>query len=155
MIEHIKLDVCCGNGKQEGYVGIDKRDISGVDIVHDICVFPWPLEDDSCVAMCMNLSWAIIEPKYRIDVMNEMWRILQLDGILEIRDPYYKAPSAIHDPAVYNNPNETTFKYFDPVYPKYITYEPKPWRLIRYGYCVDKLLIVEMTPRKTQEGREL
>ena len=31
----IQLDIGCGSNKQKGFVGMDKRDIAGVDIVHD------------------------------------------------------------------------------------------------------------------------
>ena len=43
----IKLDIGCGANKQEGFVGIDIRELPGVDIVHNIEQFPWPLPDKS------------------------------------------------------------------------------------------------------------
>lgn len=144
----IRLDLCCGNGKQEGFVGMDKRDIPGVDIVHDITVFPWPLEDDSCSHVFMSLAWAIIEPKYRIDVMDEVWRVLSADGTLKIFDTYYLSPNAHHDPIAYSSPNETTFLYFDPRNYKYKTYEPKPWYIIEYAYQPKKALLVRLKPMK-------
>ncbi len=144
----IKLDVCCGHGKKAGYIGLDKRCLPGVDIVHDINMFPWPLEDDGCCSIFMTLSWSIIEPKFRIAVMDEMWRILHVDGELQIFDVYYRSPCAAHDPMSYSCANEWTFKYFDPVYEKYLTYEPKPWRLVDYAYNERELVKVKMVPRK-------
>lgn len=39
----MKLDIACGQRKQEGFMGIDICDIPGVDIVWDLETFPWPI----------------------------------------------------------------------------------------------------------------
>lgn len=44
----IKLDIGAGQNKQKGFIGIDYEAFPGVDIVHDVEVFPWPLPD-ACV----------------------------------------------------------------------------------------------------------
>ena len=44
----IKLDIGCGDNKQVGFVGMDIRELDGVDIVHNIEQFPYPLPDESC-----------------------------------------------------------------------------------------------------------
>jgi hypothetical protein len=36
----IRLDIGCGANKQENFVGIDYRDLPGVDIVHNVLKFP-------------------------------------------------------------------------------------------------------------------
>lgn len=53
----IKLDIGCGGNKQPGgYVGIDVRPLDGVDIVHDLQKFPWPIPNESVsFAMCSHL----------------------------------------------------------------------------------------------------
>ncbi len=43
----ISLDLGCGANKHPGFVGLDVRDLPGVDIVHDLNVYPWPLPDES------------------------------------------------------------------------------------------------------------
>lgn len=45
----IRLDVGCGSSKHEGFVGLDARELPGVDIVWDVTRFPWPLPDESVV----------------------------------------------------------------------------------------------------------
>lgn len=144
----IKLDVCCGNGKCPDFTGMDVRDLEGVDIVHDVCKFPWPLDDNSCSSVLMNLSWSCIEPKYRIQLMDEFWRVTAPDGKLQITDQYYRGDRAYHDPTYYSCPNEVTFKYFDPKFEKYKTYEPKPWLITVYEYSEQGRLTVVMTPIK-------
>lgn len=44
----IHLDLGCGANKNEGFVGMDVRKLPGVDIVHNIEQFPYPLPDESC-----------------------------------------------------------------------------------------------------------
>lgn len=44
----IKLDIGCGANKQDGFVGMDVRELPGVDIVHNMEQFPFPLPDESC-----------------------------------------------------------------------------------------------------------
>jgi len=47
MVDKTKIDLACGDRKKEGYYGIDVSAIQGVDLVHDLNVYPWPLEDNS------------------------------------------------------------------------------------------------------------
>ena len=66
----IQLDVGCGGNKRPGWVGLDIRPLPGVDIVHDIEDFPWPLPDDC--ARVIQLSHIIehIPPVgYRLEVI--------------------------------------------------------------------------------------
>lgn len=49
----IRLDIGCGANKQHGFVGIDIRDLPGVDVVHNIELFPWPLPNE-----CANFAMA-------------------------------------------------------------------------------------------------
>lgn len=43
----VKLDIGCGANKQEGFIGMDIRQLDGVDIVHNIEQYPWPFPDES------------------------------------------------------------------------------------------------------------
>lgn len=52
----IKLDLGCGQNKQQGFVGIDIEAHKGVDIVHDLELFPYPLPDEcASFAVCSHL----------------------------------------------------------------------------------------------------
>ncbi len=48
----IKLDIGCGEWKQKDFIGIDNRDIKGVDIVHDFESYPYPLPKE-CAGVIM------------------------------------------------------------------------------------------------------
>lgn len=128
----IKLDIGCGENKQQGgFVGIDIRDVPGVDIVHDVEVYPWPLPDECVViAVCSHLVEHINPHKFGfVNFMNEIWRVLKPDAWIAIACPYAYSPGFAQDPTHCNMINEATFTYFDPDQPLYQIYKPKPWRI--------------------------
>jgi hypothetical protein len=112
----ILLDIGCGEMKRPNFVRMDKREIEGIDIVHDLEVFPYPLEDEVF-----------------IDVMDELWRVSKLDAQLAISMPYGYSDGFLQDPTHCNACNHGTWEYFDPRCPLYSIYKPKPW-LIQDGF---------------------
>lgn len=127
----IRLDIGCGGNKQKGFVGMDKRKLSGVDIVHDLEVFPYPLDDESCLLIVGSHIVEHIKPWLMIDFMNELWRLLQVEGQLALSTPYAGSPGYWQDPTHCNGCNEATWHYFDPRFPLYEIYKPKPWTLVK------------------------
>jgi len=148
----VKLDVGCGYSKTKGYVGIDKR--KGVDIEHDLCEFPWPLKDNSCSHIKMNLVWGCIEPKYRIALMDEMWRIASDDCVLDIIEAHDMGPLSIHDPSYYSGANDYTFLYFCPYCDKYKVYKPKPWGITKYYTNFSNIISVKLFPIKGESKND-
>ena len=144
-----RLDIGCGENKQPNWLGMDKRKIKGVDIVHDAQVFPYPLEDECCFQVLLSHLWEHIEPKNRIDLMNEIWRIMKPDGQLLISVPYYLSFGACQDPTHYPCPNEATFTYFDPKMPLYNIYKPKPWKLVQNNYTMNGNMEIILEKIKT------
>lgn len=71
----LQLDIACGRKKREGFTGIDIAPLPGVDIVHDLEVFPWPI-DDECVEL-VNVSHYIEHTKDLMQFMNELYRIMK------------------------------------------------------------------------------
>jgi SAM-dependent methyltransferase len=130
----IKLDLGCGSNKQGGYIGMDKRRLPTVDIVHDVRKIPYPIPDGACHTILMSHLWEHIPPDIKIEVMDELWRIMQVGGQLLISCPYATSFGANQDPTHYPCPNEATFTYWDPSKPLYAIYEPKPWRLDRNNW---------------------
>jgi predicted SAM-dependent methyltransferase len=140
----IRLDIGCGENKQPNFIGMDIRSIKGVDIIHDAQDFPYPIPNDCCLQVLLSHLWEHIEPKNRIKLMDEIWRIMKPDGQLLISVPYYLSFGAYQDPTHYPCPNEATFTYFDPKYPLYQIYKPKPWKLVRNDYSMNGNLEVIM-----------
>jgi SAM-dependent methyltransferase len=125
------LDIGCGEFKQAGWVGMDHQEIPGVDIVHDLEVFPWPLPDESCHRIKGGHIIEHIKPWLTIPFFNECWRVMRPDGQALYSTPYAGSPRYWQDPTHCNGFNEVTFWYFDPKHPSgfYNYYKPKPWSI--------------------------
>ena len=127
----IMLDIACGANIQKGFVGIDIRPLDGVDIVHDLNTYPWPLPDESVLtAVCSHYIEHIPPHNFGfIRFMDEVWRILKPDGQIAIVTPHGRSSGYLQDPTHCNPCNENTFCYFTPGHPLYTIYRPKPWTI--------------------------
>ena len=125
----IRLDIGCGENKQETFIGMDKRALEGVDIVHDLEVFPYPLPDESCLCVVGSHIVEHIKPWLMIEFMDELWRIMKPEGQLALSTPFGGSPGYWQDPTHCNGCSPATFQYFDSDYPLYEIYKPKPWRI--------------------------
>ncbi len=131
--QSIKLDIGCGNNKQQGFVGMDARELKGVDIVHNLEEFPYPLPDNCCSIILGSHIVEHIKPWFTISMFDELWRIMKVGGELVLSTPYAGSRGFWQDPTHCNGFNEVTFQYFDTEYPLYNIYKPKPWK-IRKGF---------------------
>lgn len=107
---------------------MDKRDVPGVDIVHDVEALPWPLKKESCAIVMMSHLIEHIKPWLTIDVINECWRVLEPEGLLMVATPYATSFGYFQDPTHCNPWNEATPTYFIKDQPLYNIYKPKPWK---------------------------
>jgi hypothetical protein len=71
-----KLDLACGDNKQEGFIGVDIAETPSVDQVHDLTQTPWPFEDNSIGEARCSHFFEHLEPVQRILFMNELFRVL-------------------------------------------------------------------------------
>jgi hypothetical protein len=125
----IKLDIGCGENKNRGYVGMDRRALPGVDIIHDLEALPYPLDDECCEEIMASHIIEHIKPWIFIDVMDELWRLLIPEGRLVLMHPYGINSRFVQDPTHCNPINEVTYQYFDPKHPLYTVYRPRPWMI--------------------------
>lgn len=89
------LDVGCGSDKTAGAIGIDKIQLPGVDIVHDLDLIPWPLAKESFDEIYML---DVIEHMQDVvAVINECYRLLKKDGKLFIKVVYWNHKYAWSD----------------------------------------------------------
>lgn len=139
------IDVGCGEKIQPGFIGMDKRKLDDVEIVHDAEVFPWPFEDNSVSVIKMSHFVEHVKPWLTVDLINECWRILEPDGKLLISTPYAGGFRYWQDPTHCNGFNEATFSYFDPREPLYQIYRPKPWRIDNLFWQIHGDIEVSMT----------
>jgi predicted SAM-dependent methyltransferase len=133
---------------------MDKRDLPGVDIVHDVEVFPWPIEDDSVHVLMMSHIVEHIKPWLQIEFMNEAWRVLKPDGMLMVSTPYGGSYRYNQDPTHCSPWNEATVAYFVKGTELYNVYKPKPWKQERCNYFIQGDLEVILRKDDTNSTRK-
>lgn len=110
----LRLDLACGERKEEGWIGVDlhKR---GKDIVnHDLEIYPWPFEDGSVYEIkCQHYVEHIPGQYGLVRFMEEVYRILIPLGTITIQAPYYTSMRAWQDPTHCRPITDLTFRYFD------------------------------------------
>lgn len=158
----IRLDIGCGAHPQPGFVGMDIRSLPGVDIVHDIEVYPWPLPDE-CVltAVASHLVEHIAPARFGfIRFMDEVWRVLTVGGEFAIATPHGYSPGYLQDPTHCNPCNEATWAYFDPFEPNtqgalWGIYRPMPWRIKYLSWDPSANIEVILVKRDLEEIRNV
>ena len=125
------LDLGCGYNKVEGAVGLDNIALSGVDIAHDLLKFPYPIEKESFEKIYLR---HVIEHFYLNDfekILNECFRILTSDGVLQITVPHAFSISAFTDPTHKQFFTFGSGHFWDKKYQKsYYNEINSPWELI-------------------------
>lgn len=133
--EILKLDIGCGDHKQqnEGWIGMDHLPFAGVDVVHDIEVYPWPFDNETFTLLSSSHVIEHIDPRNKgmLKFMDEAWRVLKYDGQFRISCPMAGSMGYWSDPTHINGVTPRTFAYFDPLdhMQLYRVYEPKPWKV--------------------------
>lgn len=116
----INLDVGCGPNKQQGpgWIGIDNRELPGVDIVHDLWQFPWPIESDSVNILLMAHYLEHVPADKFLQTMAEVHRVCRHKSQVMIAGPYGVGYRFLQDPTHCRPIVEGTFSYFDPTLPR-------------------------------------
>lgn len=151
--QHVIIDIGCGANKQDpNAIGIDYEDYPGVDIVHNLSEYPWPLPDEVAGLLIASHLVEHINPAEGnfIKFMDECWRVLKNGGQLRIAMPYGVNDRFVQDPTHCNPCNERTWAYFDPLETwangqLYSIYKPKPWKIVQNTWQShgDMLVILE------------
>lgn len=156
-----KIDIGCGRVCLDGFIGIDKiqyidgNGIKKVHIVRDIDKQGLPFCDDSAVHI---RAYSFLEHIVDLEfVLNECWRVLTKDGILEGIVPYAGSDGSFRDPTHKRFFTESTFDYFTgknladdglPEHPRYTRYGFLPWDKIEIWNEENGLVHFKMKPRK-------
>ena len=111
MINELKLDLACGQRKEEGYHGVDIAPGEAVDTVMDLEKFPWKIKANS--AEDIVCSHYVEHTKDLIKFMDECYRILKPGGKMKVVAPYYNSIRAWQDPTHTRAISDATFLYFN------------------------------------------
>lgn len=112
MKKSTKLNLGCGKDIKPDYINLDSFKLAGVDIVHNLEKYPWPLKDNSfeevyCDNVLEHLS-STIKP------LEELWRISKNKSKIIIKVPIFPGTGAAADPTHKQFFTYTTFNYFRP-----------------------------------------
>lgn len=112
----VKVDLCCGTTKPDGFIGVDHFPGDNVDIVADLNE-RFPFEDDSVdVVRAYN---AIEHLPDRIRTMNEIWRICKSNARIDILVPSTDGRGAFQDPTHVSYWNINSFLYYSVDHPNF------------------------------------
>ena len=90
------LDIGCGSSKTPGAVGLDISADTDADIVHDLDVFPYPIEDSSFDQILLqDVIEHVGEP---IRVFEELHRLARPGARIQLRTPHFSSVLAYGDP---------------------------------------------------------
>ena len=132
-VKKVLLDVACGLNKKEGFIGIDYVKAKGVDIVHDLNKYPWPIKSNSVDQI--HCSHYIEHLPHEVKgypnkdgwflFFDEINRILKkpefspespnvpISGFADFFAPYYSSMRAWWDPTHRRAISEMSFQYLN------------------------------------------
>lgn len=110
IIKDMKLDIGCGRSKLEGFVGLDRVEMPGVDIVCDLDKERIPLQDGSVEEI--HTAHFLEHVADLVFVMGEIWRVSKNGAKIRISVPYYNSIGAFRDPTHRRFFTYETFDYF-------------------------------------------
>lgn len=105
------IDLGCGRRKVPGALGLDRVQVEGVDIVHDLDVKPYPIPSDSFDEIHAR---HVIEHVDSIGAfMAEIHRIGAHGARVHVSTPHYTWSGSWRDPTHKWHLATTTFQYFE------------------------------------------
>jgi len=90
------LNLGCGRTLMPGATNLDISPLSGVDVVHDLRQFPWPLDDNTFSRiLCIDILEHLPDT---VATMEEIHRISKPGAVVEIAAPHFSCANAFTDP---------------------------------------------------------
>jgi len=112
MLNSSKLNVGCGNDIRKDSLNLDIAVLPGVDVVHDINLFPWPFEENTFEEVFMiNVLEHLPDT---VKAIEELFRISKEECIIHIRVPYWNSYISYGDPTHLKTFHQDSFDFFDP-----------------------------------------
>lgn len=134
----IKLNIACGQQRQEGFIGIDKVKTEATDIVWDLEDFPWQPIPDNCIDEAL-ISHYVEHTKDLIKFMDELYRIIKVGAKCTVIAPFYNSMRAWQDPTHLRAISEATFLYYNKVWREQNKLDHYPIKSdfdFQYGYLL-------------------
>ncbi|MCL5039659.1 MAG: class I SAM-dependent methyltransferase [Firmicutes bacterium] len=104
------LDLGCGPNKISGATGVDLRPGPGVDVVHDLNVYPWPFANDEFDLV--NASHVLEHLEDVIRAVEEIHRVTKPGGLVRVLVPHFSSADFFTDPTHRHAFGVRSFDYF-------------------------------------------
>jgi len=108
----MKLHLGCGRDIKKGYVNLDRAELEGVDVVHDLDKFPYPFKDNEFDEIYCKHVLEHVDDLIR--VMEELTRVSKPGARIKVIAPYFAGQGAYNDPTHKKFFTYKTFDYFSP-----------------------------------------
>ena len=106
------LHLGCGLNKRDGAVGVDLLPLPGVDVIHNLNLFPYPFPDGE---FDLVVAEHVIENLENVvAVVEEVHRLLKSRGKLEIICPHFSSADTFTDITHRHFITSRSFDYFVP-----------------------------------------
>lgn len=105
-----RLALGCGHEARSGWTNLDLAPLPGVDVVHDLDVYPWPFADATFDRIeCFDILEHLRELP---DAMRELHRIAAPGGVVHIKGPHFTSYTWPTDPTHRRAFAINTFEFF-------------------------------------------
>jgi|TARA_B100001750_G_C15331456_1_gene507502 ubiquinone/menaquinone biosynthesis C-methylase UbiE len=111
----MKLNLGCGNRKNEGWINVDKHKIFKPDVLHDLEKFPYPFEENSVDEILLShvLEHIGQNPDIFINIIKEFYRVCKNGAYINIYVPHPFHDDFISDPTHVRPITIGTLQLFD------------------------------------------
>jgi SAM-dependent methyltransferase len=131
------LDLGCGRNKVPGAVGVDRYAVEGVDIVHDLDVYPYPFQSESFDEIYARHVIEHVESV--VQFMSELHRIGRKGAKITIHTPHYSYTGSWRDPTHRWHFSSYSFEYFEEGHPADYYAGTGPFRVLSVYVSLLKL----------------
>ena len=138
------LNLGCGKdihkeNQQEEWINIDRFQLEGVDVKHNLTKFPYPFNDNYFDEILSLGTLELINADF-IKIMEELHRISKPNAIIKIRSPAFPSMCSAQDPLTKKFMTWNTFEYFDPEHGYYYSKVKFKTSKRKYIYSLSSML---------------
>jgi SAM-dependent methyltransferase len=132
------LELGCGFAKTPGAFGVDVIPGSNADLLHDLDVFPYPLEDNAWDrVICRDVLEHV---EHFLKTMEEIWRVARAGAEVDLTGPFMSSVNYYSDPTHKRAFTSRSFDYFIPGRPAHrYSYSQARFELLSCDYDIDQL----------------